>query len=160
MRTVQRSGSAIDLQGLAAAGRRADLDSAVDEFLGELLEHAADILATDTALILLCEAGSRTLAASAGDGLEHAVAQTLGLPVARDASNGTPSLVLTDVTTTDGLSPALKAGGVQSLLAVPLLSDECFLGVVVAGALDRREFTDADARVLQALADRMALEIV
>jgi len=57
------------------------------------------------------------------------------------------------------LNPLFKKKGIKSLLGVPLLIEGRVIGVMHVGRLTRYEFTEDDTRLLQLVADRIALAI-
>jgi anti-sigma regulatory factor (Ser/Thr protein kinase) len=122
-------------------------DARLDDVLRELLEHTTEILEADTAVILLREDG-QTL-------LKQATALDGGLAEREE----NPWLTVADLTASDGLDTLLRARGVQSLLAVPMLRQEHFAGVLVIASLTPRSFRPDEARLLQLFADRAALEL-
>jgi anti-sigma regulatory factor (Ser/Thr protein kinase)/GAF domain-containing protein len=132
----------------------------LDDLLREILEQIADIVEVDTALIMLLGSDGRTLAAGSAAGLEEEIARRLRMPIGRPlGGGGRRALAVEDVTAADGLDPLLREHGIHSLLAVPLVIDERFVGLLLVGTLTTRSFTEQDARLLQVLADRAALEI-
>ena len=64
-----------------------------------------------------------------------------------------------DLETADVLNPLLRQKGIRSLLGVPLLVEGRVIGVMHTGRFTRYEFTDDDTRLLQLVADRIALAI-
>jgi anti-sigma regulatory factor (Ser/Thr protein kinase) len=129
--------------------------SALDDVLKELLQQVADIIEVDTTVLLLLGSDGRTLATDRDGRLEHELAAGLRIPVRHSGGNG----AFADITSADGLDPLLRAGGVESVLAVPLLLDETVVGLLVAGTFEPRPFTEAEARLLQLFADRAVLEV-
>jgi anti-sigma regulatory factor (Ser/Thr protein kinase) len=132
--------------------------SALDDVLGGLLEQAADILSSDTALIVLSGPGRRMLASAHG-GLEERIARALGVSPDGVLSVEPPAVAVSDVAAAHGVHEALEASGVQSLLAAPLICDERFVGTMVVGTLGRRAFGVSDAKLLDAFAERAAVEL-
>ncbi|HEY3019450.1 MAG TPA: SpoIIE family protein phosphatase [Solirubrobacteraceae bacterium] len=134
------------------------LEPPLDDLLQELLEQIGDILEADTAVILLRNGTSEDAAARTREWLEQHITESLQAPSGRDG-RGRAALVIADVPTADGLDPALRANGVQSLLAVPLLIEERYVGLLVVGNCAQRSFSEDEAQVLEALADRVAVEL-
>ena len=64
-----------------------------------------------------------------------------------------------DIETAAVLNPLLREKGIRSLLGVPLLVEGRVIGVIHTGRFTRYEFTDDDMRLLQLVADRIALAI-
>ena len=151
MRAVQRVTDAA-LSGLS-----------LEDLLHVLLDRVTEILNTDTAAILLLDDDGRVLRARAAKGIEEEVEQGVRIPVGkgfagRIAAEGKPSAI-PDVDHADILNPILRQKGIRSLLGVPLLVEGRTIGVLHAGTLTPRDFTDADADLLQIAADRAALAI-
>jgi serine phosphatase RsbU (regulator of sigma subunit)/putative methionine-R-sulfoxide reductase with GAF domain/anti-sigma regulatory factor (Ser/Thr protein kinase) len=135
----------------------------LDELLTALLERISEILGSDTAAILLLDDEGQVLRARAAKGIEEEVEQGVRIPVGRGfagriAAERRP-VVVADVDHADILNPILREKGIKSLLGVPLLVEGEVLGVLHVGCLTPREFTDADADLLQVAADRAALAI-
>jgi serine phosphatase RsbU (regulator of sigma subunit)/anti-sigma regulatory factor (Ser/Thr protein kinase) len=136
---------------------------AMDELLAELLERITEILQTDTAAILLLDEAGEAVRATAAKGIEEEVEQGVRIPVGkgfagRIAAEHRP-IFIADVDRADIYNPILREKGIRSLLGVPLLVESRVLGVLHVGTLSPREFTDADAELLQVAADRAALAI-
>ena len=136
---------------------------AIDDLLGVLLDRVTEILRSDTAAILLLDEDSDVLHARAAKGIEEEVEQSVRIPVGkgfagRIAAERHP-LFIADVDQADILNPILRQKGIRSLLGVPLLVEGRVLGVLHVGTLAPREFTEADADLLQVAADRAALAI-
>ncbi len=134
---------------------------ALEDLLAELLTRIAEILHTDTAAILLLE--GEELHARAAKGIEEEVEQgvriPLGMGFAGRIAAERRAIFIPDVEHADIFNPLLREKGIKSLLGVPLLIEGRVLGVLHVGTLSPREFTDADAELLQVAADRAALAI-
>lgn len=133
----------------------------VGDLLDELLDRVRDLLAVDTIAVLLMDNAGRYLDATAARGLEEEVRQGVRIPLGqgfagRIAARRQPA-VLDNVTDGDVVNPILLAKGIRSMLGVPLLSGGSVIGVLHVGTLVPRAFTDADAKLLQLVADRVAL---
>jgi serine phosphatase RsbU (regulator of sigma subunit)/anti-sigma regulatory factor (Ser/Thr protein kinase) len=163
-------GSAAELDPDAPEGGDFDLitDSSLsyvslEVLLAELLERVRDILDADTAAILLLDQERNVLRARAARGIEEEVRQGVQIPVGRGfagriAAERRP-IIIDDVDHSDVLNPLLRLRGIRSLLGVPLLVEGRVTGVLHVGTLTRRQFGDADVRLLQLAADRAALAI-
>jgi serine phosphatase RsbU (regulator of sigma subunit) len=135
----------------------------LDELLTELLDRVRELLSVDTAAVLMLNRSGRFLVAAAARGLEEEVRQGVQIPVGagfagRIAADKRP-VAIEQVDHTNVLNPILRDRGIRSLLGVPLLDAGAVLGVLHVGTLTTRRFTDGDARLLQAVADRIALAI-
>jgi putative methionine-R-sulfoxide reductase with GAF domain len=133
---------------------------AVEDLLIELLDRVLDILEADTAAVLLLDDRSDELVARAARGLEEEVRQGVRIPVGRGfagriAAERRP-VILDHVDDTTVTNPILWEAGVQAMLGVPLLSSGNVIGVLHVGTLGSRRFSEADAELLQVVADRVA----
>ncbi len=136
---------------------------ALDDLLRVLLDRLSELLAVDTAAILLLHEGSDELTVRAAKGLEEEVVKGFRIPVGagfagRIAREQRP-VVLAEVDPTMIVSPTLREKGLRSLLGVPLLVEGRVIGVVHVGTLVPRSFADDDVELLQLAGDRMALAI-
>jgi putative methionine-R-sulfoxide reductase with GAF domain len=133
------------------------------DFLDELLDRTRGILQADTAAVLLLDARSRQLIATAAAGLEEEVRQGVRIPVGqgfagRIAAEQEP-VILDHVDHTTVLNPILWEKGIRSMIGVPLLVGGRVIGVLHVGSLTPREFTSQDAELLQLAADRAATAV-
>jgi anti-sigma regulatory factor (Ser/Thr protein kinase)/putative methionine-R-sulfoxide reductase with GAF domain len=133
---------------------------ALEPLLDELLARAKDILRVDTVAILLLDENGRELVARAAKGLEEEVERGVRIPVgggfAGRIAAGRRPIYIADVDHADILNPILRMKGVRSLLGVPLLVEGSILGVLHVGTVTPREFTNADAALLQLAAAQAA----
>jgi GAF domain-containing protein/anti-sigma regulatory factor (Ser/Thr protein kinase) len=151
------------LRHLEAITETALAHLALDDLLDELLLRLRELLSVDTAAVLLVEDEGGELVARAAKGLEAEVEAEVRIPAGqgfagRVAAERRP-IVISDLRREDVLNPILIEKGIKSILGVPLGVEDRVLGVVHVGSLVRREFTEADADLLQVAADRMALAI-
>jgi putative methionine-R-sulfoxide reductase with GAF domain len=158
--------------GPAAEHRVRDLESLTDatlahldteRLLTELLHRVGDILDVDTAAVLLRDASSNELVATAARGLEAEVRQGVRIPLGtgfagKIAAERRP-VKLDRVDHTTVANPILWEKGIQSMLGVPLLAAGELIGVLHVGTLSTRNFTTDDADLLQIVADRVALAV-
>ena len=132
----------------------------LEPLLNELLVRAKDILGVDTAAILLLDEDAQELVARAAKGLEEEVERGVRIPVGRGFAGriaaGRRPIYIADVDHADVLNPILRMKGVRSLLGVPLLVEGAALGVLHVGTVTPREFTNADAALLQLAAAQAA----
>jgi anti-sigma regulatory factor (Ser/Thr protein kinase)/putative methionine-R-sulfoxide reductase with GAF domain len=133
----------------------------VDDLLVELLDRVRVILDADTAVVLLLDAATSQLVATAARGLEAEVYQGMRIPLGRGfagrvAASRQP-VAIEDVEDADVVNPLLRRKGIRSLLGVPLLAGGRLLGVLHVGTLAPRHFGEADVELLQVVADRVAL---
>src|SRR6476646_7789976 len=124
----------------------------LDELLDALLIRTQQLLDVDTCAILLLDEETNELVARAALGIEEEVEQGVRIPVGRGfagrvAADRRP-VILDDVDHADVLNPILREKGIKSVL-----------GVLHVGTLTPRKFVDDDVRLLQLVADRVALAI-
>jgi len=135
----------------------------LDELVAEMLTRVRDTMNVDTVAILLLEPEGDALLAWAAKGLEDEVEQGVRVPVGAGFAGSVASkkspVRIDDVETADVLNPLLKQKGIRSLLGVPLLVEGRVIGVMHVGRFTRYQFTDDDTRLLQLVADRIALAI-
>jgi serine phosphatase RsbU (regulator of sigma subunit)/anti-sigma regulatory factor (Ser/Thr protein kinase) len=137
----------------------------LDDLLAELLNRVTEILGSDTAAVLLVEDDGRTLAARAAKGLEEEVERGFRLPVGRGfagrvAATRQPVLIPDlDNSPVTVVNPLMREKNVRSLLGVPLIVEGRVVGVLHVGSLTQRDWSEADVRLLQLVADRVALSI-
>jgi serine phosphatase RsbU (regulator of sigma subunit) len=133
------------------------------EFLDELLRRVKDILDADTAAVLLLDATSGTLIATAATGLEEEVRQGVRIPVGRGFAGRVAAerrpVIIDRVDRTTVINPILLDKGIQTLIGVPLTAGGQVLGVMHLGSLTARRFTDQDAELLQLAASRAATAV-
>jgi signal transduction histidine kinase len=130
----------------------------LDELLPEVLRRIRTMLAVDAAAVLFVEDDGRSLRLKAVEGLPEA---TVCIPIGegfagRVAAERAP-IVIEDTDQAELRNPRLREAGLRSLLGVPLLVDGRVLGVLHVGSRHRRHFTQDDIRLLQLVAERVAL---
>jgi serine phosphatase RsbU (regulator of sigma subunit)/anti-sigma regulatory factor (Ser/Thr protein kinase) len=133
----------------------------VKDLLVELLDRTRELLQVDTAAVLLLDSSSQQLVATVARGIEAEVRQGIRIPMGkgfagRIAAEKRP-VIIDRVEHTNVLNPILREQGIFSLLGVPLLSSGTLIGVLHVGTRAIRRFTDDDVRLLQIVADRVAL---
>jgi len=131
--------------------------------LAELLIRVRDAMNVDTVAVLLLEPEGDQLLAWAAKGLEEEVELGVRIPVgsgfAGKVASSKGPVRIDDIETADILNPLLKQKGIRSLLGVPLLVEGRVIGVIHTGRFTRYQFTEDDTRLLQLVADRIALAI-
>jgi sigma-B regulation protein RsbU (phosphoserine phosphatase) len=151
------------LRSLAALTDAALVQLDLEQLLAEMLDRVSDILAVDTAAVLLRDGSSDHLVATAARGLEAEVLQGVRIPMGigfagKIAAERRP-VKLDRVDHTTVANPILWERGIKSMLGVPLLAGGNLLGVLHVGSLTTREFTSEDFALLQLAADRVALAV-
>jgi len=160
---VDRAWSPDTLQALQRVTDAALQHLDLDALLHELLQRISDVLRTDTAAILLLDPRTDELVATAARGIEEEVERGVRIPLGEGFAGWIAAerraLAIPDVSHGDIRNPILHERGIQSLLGVPLLVDGSVLGVLHVGTLTPRDFSPADAELLQFAADRAATAI-
>lgn len=133
----------------------------LDALLGELLDRLGEVLRADIAKILLYDDARAQLRVRAARGLRAQAIRNLRVPVGagaagRIAAAGRP-LILTDTGDADVILDELREPG-RALAGVPLSLDGETVGVLVVSSRVRR-YADADLRLLELVADRVARAI-
>jgi anti-sigma regulatory factor (Ser/Thr protein kinase)/putative methionine-R-sulfoxide reductase with GAF domain len=132
----------------------------VEGLLAELLDRVRELLHVDTATVLLLDASSQELVATAAKGIEASVRQGVRVPMGkgfagRVAAEKRP-VAIEQVDHTTVLYGVLPEHGIRSLLGVPLLCSGTVIGVLHVGMFAPRRFIDEDIRLLQVAAGRIA----
>lgn len=130
----------------------------MEQLLAELLSRLRDVLAVDTAEILLFDPHAKQLVATAAKGVEEEVRVGLRIPVGRGFAGRVvlerEPIIIQDVKPDDVFSPVLRAAGVRSLLGVPMLAGGEVVGVLQVGSRALRRFADDDVQLAQLAAER------
>ena len=131
--------------------------------LEALVARVKDALQADTAAVLLLDAPSGQLVATAASGLEEEVRQGVRIPLGRGfagriAAEDHP-VILAEVDHTKVVNPILLDKGIRSLMGAPLRAGGVVIGVLHVGTLSPRAFTQDDSDLLQVAADRAALAV-
>jgi signal transduction histidine kinase len=133
------------------------------ELLNVLLPRIREILRADTCATLLLDEDRQELVARAAVGIEEEVEQGVRIPVGRGFAGRVAAdrhpVILDDVVHADVLNPILREKGIKSLLGVPLAVHGDVIGVLHVGTLRPRTFVEDDVRLLELVADRVALAI-
>jgi sigma-B regulation protein RsbU (phosphoserine phosphatase) len=133
----------------------------VDELLDELMDRVRELMAVDTAAVLLLDPSEQFLIATVARGIEEEVHQGVRIPLGRGfagrIAEGRHWVAIEQVDHSNVLNPILREKGIVSLLGVPLMAGGAVLGVLHVGTLTGRRFTEQDAALLQMVADRAAL---
>src|SRR5437016_6443442 len=135
----------------------------LNELLAVLLNRVRDAMNVDTVVILLHDSETNELVAWAAKGLEEEVDLGVRIPVGagfagKIAAQKSP-VTISDIEGAELYNSLLRRRGIQSLLGVPLLAEGRLLGVIHVGKFIYYQFTDDDTRLLQLVADRIALAI-
>ncbi len=133
----------------------------LDDLLAELLERTRELLAVDTATIMLLDPGGQELIATAASGLEEEVHQGIRVPIGRGFTGQIAatrqSVTLDHVDRDTVYSQTLIDKHLAVMAGVPMLTANGLLGVLHVGSLTPRRFTDDDIELLRLVADRASL---
>ncbi|HSY16136.1 MAG TPA: GAF domain-containing SpoIIE family protein phosphatase [Jatrophihabitantaceae bacterium] len=136
----------------------------LEDLLNEVLVRVREMLAGDTAAVLLLDDARQFLTAVAATGLEEEVHQGVRIPVGRGfagrvAAEARP-VVIDHVSSANVINPILLRRNVRSVVGVPLLDGQSVIGVLHVGTLRPRVFGDADISLLQLAAERVASAVI
>ncbi len=135
----------------------------VEGLLDELFRRLTELLEVDTAAVLLIDQETNELVATAAKGIEAEVRQGVRIPVGKGFAGTIVArvepVVIEHVNETNVVNPILLERGIRSLLGAPLVASGRVIGVLHVGTLTPRTFGNADIRLLQMVADRVALAI-
>ena len=159
---AEAESAAATLQKLSRVSEAALERSPLQDLLQSLLARIVEVLEADSAAILLLE-DDGTLHVRATAGLEAEVGRAIAVPLGkglagRVAASRSPMLV-PDLSEIELVSPVLRERGINSVVAIPLVVDDAVIGVVHAGSVAFAQFKDEDVRLLELIADRIAMAI-
>ncbi|HEX8140623.1 MAG TPA: ATP-binding protein [Pyrinomonadaceae bacterium] len=151
------------LEAVQSISEAALLHLSISGLIDEMLTRIRGILHVDTVAILLVEEEGDELVAWAAKGLEEEVERGIRVPpgkgfAGRIFSEQRP-IHIEDIDHADVFNPLLREKGLKSLLGVPLVVEGRATGVIHIGTLQPRRFTEEDTRLLQLIAERIALAI-
>jgi GAF domain-containing protein/CheY-like chemotaxis protein len=133
----------------------------VEDLLRELLSRVRSVLDVDTAAVYLVDQERQVLVPRATSGLEAGQSEApipLGQGFSGRVALARGAMVAEDID--QAMSPpSLTRLGIRSLLGAPLLVGGWSTGIIQVGSTQPRRFSDDDARLLQLVADRVALAI-
>jgi PAS domain S-box-containing protein len=134
----------------------------LDALVSELLDEIRGALAADEATILLLTDDGQHLMVNTIVGVEREVVRDVRVPVGegfagRVAATRAP-VIVDDLSMIQVVNPYLREN-IRSLAGVPLLVEGRAIGVLHVGTIARHHFTDSDVRLLQLVADRVALAV-
>jgi len=136
-------------------------DLPLENMLHELLERIREIVAVDTAAILMVESPGAALALRAAAGTDAHIDAAVELA----QREGITERVLDEHRALDlGVANAdlvnhVDREPIRALIGVPMIVEQRIVGVLVAGALAPREFSNEDNGLLGVAADRAAIAI-
>jgi GAF domain-containing protein len=134
----------------------------VEDLLRELLTRVRDFLGVDTAAVFLVDQDRQVLVPRAASGLE-AGHDPEPIPIGQGFSGqvvlARGPMVAEAIAKVEMHASVLSARGIRSLLGAPLLVGGWATGIIRVGSTQPRRFSEDDARLLQLVADRVALAI-
>lgn len=135
-----------------------------DALLEELLDRVREFLHADTVALLVFDEKTGRLAAMAARGLEEEVRQGFRISIGegfagRVAAEKQP-VILDRIDNETVRNALLRTKRLRSLLGVPVLAHGELLGVLHVGSRSERAFDEADAQLLQLVADRVAMALL
>ncbi len=135
----------------------------LDDLFRESLVSVRDALGADSVALLVANETGDELLARVASGLNEEVTVGVRIRAGEGVSGRVMAtrrpLVVDDLSRVELATPILRESGMQSIVAVPLLSGDRLLGVMHAGSCELRKFTSVDAEMLGILADRLALAL-
>jgi len=133
----------------------------LQDLLDALLERIVEVLEADTAAILLVEADGKlhVRATAGGLGGDSTIGIPIGEGMAGSVAAGRAPLLVPDLSKIDLYRSTLRDRGINSIVAIPLVVEDRVIGVVHAGSEAYAQFVEDDARLLELIADRIALAI-
>jgi PAS domain S-box-containing protein len=154
--------AAATLRKLARVSEAALEHLSLHDLLPALLTRIVEVLEADTGAILLLGDDDRLhVRATVGlpEEATHARAIPVGAGMAGAVAASRAPLLVADLATIDLASSALRERGINSVVAIPLVVEDRVIGVVHAGSEAYAKFVEDDARLLELIADRIALAI-
>jgi len=135
----------------------------LDQLLDELLTRIRDLLAADTAVMLLLDDDGETLVPRAAQGLAEKRESSIRIPIGEGFAGRVAAeratVVVEHIEHAEMVDPLFRESGIRSLIGVPLLHLGELIGVVHAGSHRSHFFSPDDGLLLQLAADRVALAI-
>lgn len=135
----------------------------VEEMTREMLVRVREVLGVDTATVLVYDAASEQLIASASAGIEEEVRQGVRIPFGQGFAGTVAAeqrpVVVDHVDDTTVLNPLLWAAGLHTLLGVPMVAAGRLAGVLHVGSRERHTFSENDIDLLELAAHRLARAI-
>jgi GAF domain-containing protein len=148
---------------ITAAADAAVTSQSLDTLFRDALDTVRLAMGADSVSLLLANDAQDELLARASAGLSEEVTIGVRIHVGEGMAGQVLAtrrpLIVPDLSQMELVSPVLRGSGLQSVVAVPLLSGDRLLGVLHAGSRRLDRFTDLDAELLEMLADRLGLAL-
>jgi signal transduction histidine kinase len=163
-RTVTDEKAAEALRKLEQVTKTALGQFSLVDLVPSLLDQIRSVLDADTAAILLLdEAGEcltmRVTVGFADDEVSQAVPVPLGQGLAGRVAASRDAWLVEDLDEIELVSPVLRAHGIKSLIAIPLVVEGKVIGVAHVGSEEKRHFGAGDVQLLELIADRIGLAL-
>jgi len=158
---AEAEAAAATLRKLERVSQAALEHLSLQDLLDALLERIIEVLEADTAAILLVEEdGNLHVRATAGClGGDSSVGIPIGEGMAGSVAENRAQVLVPDLSKVELYRSTLRDRGINSVVAIPLVVEDRVIGVVHAGSEAYAQFVEDDARLLELIADRIALAI-
>jgi serine phosphatase RsbU (regulator of sigma subunit)/putative methionine-R-sulfoxide reductase with GAF domain len=151
------------VDSLRLAARDAFTSLSLDGVLREALEATAGLLGGDAASVLLASDDGSELSARAAVGLNKDIDLDIHVPRGKGFAGtilaSRAPFIIGDMRKTTVVSPTLRESGLRSLVGVPLMAGRDVVGVLHVGSAKLDFFSEADAEVLEIIAEPLAAAI-
>jgi PAS domain S-box-containing protein len=158
---AEAEAAAATLRKLERVSQAALEHLSLQDLLDALLARIVEVLEADTAAILLVEPDGKLHVRATAGGLGGD--STIGIPIGEGMAGGVAAhrapLLVPDLSKIDLYRSTLRDRGINSIVAIPLVVEDRVIGVVHAGSEAYAQFVEDDARLLELIADRIALAI-
>lgn len=159
-----------ELSSLYATARSVTVLRGLDEVLASIVQNAHDLIATDITYLTVLEDGGthlrvRATAGTLSPGFDERVYAPADTGIAgRVAMTGAPYwesdyLASTEIVHHPDVDLAVRAEGIVSMLGVPLIAGDRFLGTLIAANREERPFARDDVALLSAFGDHAAVAL-
>ncbi|MGN6799905.1 MAG: PAS domain-containing protein, partial [Gaiellaceae bacterium] len=158
---AEAEAAAATLRKLERVSQAALEHLSLQDLLDALLERIIEVLEADTAAILLVESdGNLYVRATAGGlGGDSSIGIPIGSGMAGSVAANRVPLLVPDLSKIELYRSTLRDRGINSVVAIPLVVEDQVIGVVHAGSEAYAQFVEDDVRLLELIADRIALAI-
>ena len=150
------------LQAMQAISDVALAHLSTRDLLQELLTRLTEVLGVDNSAILIPSGDGRHLVLHLARGPEEQIAGQVCVPIGEGIAGTIAatrrSLVVDDLDMVEVANPFLKQT-IRSLMGVPLVVENRLIGVLHAGTVAPRHFTEDDVQLLRLVGDRIGLAL-
>lgn len=135
----------------------------LDDLLDDLLNRIRKVLELDVVAVLLKEPTGDTLVVQTPEGLSKESAGVIRVPgdkqFGRRAIGRCEPTIFDDIEANEEYSPIFRDYGIRSAIGAGLVVDDCIIGAICVGTVQRRTFNESHTRLVSLVADRAALAI-